>query len=97
MMSMRAPGPEWPWRLVLIVLGVGLILLGREMIRQGYLWVAGYNPRLGRTGYGPSLDHVAFGLVMILIGVIPWKPIFRMLDRRFLPKLKKPRTHVKWP
>jgi hypothetical protein len=52
--------------------------------------------RLGRVGYGPSADYVMFGLMLILIGVIPWKPIFRLLEIRFFPKLRKQRTHVKW-
>jgi hypothetical protein len=70
--------------------------MGWEILHHGYLWVAQYNPRLGRVGYGPSLDYVAFGLVMVLVGVIPWKPILRRLER-FLPKLKKPHSHVKLP
>lgn len=95
-MKNLTPEPEWPSRVILVTVGAVLIFLGREIIRQGYLWVAGYNARLGRIGYGPSLDYVAFGLVMVLVGVIPWKPIFRVLER-FLPKLKKPHSHVKWP
>lgn len=93
----RAPEPEWPWRLVLIIVGVGLILMGREMLHQGYLWVAGFDARFGRIAHRPSVDYIVIGLLTVLIGVLPWKPLFRLLERRFLPKFKKPHTHVKWP
>ena len=96
-MTQKKPTPEpgWRARVILIAVGGSLIFLGREIIQQGDLWVAGYNARFGRFGYGPSLDYVMFGIAFVLVGIIPWKPVFLLLER-FLPKLKKPRSHVKW-
>ena len=62
MTNKRTPKPEWPWRLVLIIVGVGLILRGRGMLHQGYLWVAGFDARFGRIAHRPSVDYIVIGL-----------------------------------
>ena len=86
MMKKRRLEPVWSPRLILIGFGSVLIFVGREMIRQGYLWSGAYDVR--RNWYQSPADFVAFGLLIILIGVIPWKLVSRLLER-FMPEPKE--------
>jgi hypothetical protein len=88
---------EWILRPVAIVVGLLCIFAGREAIHRGIFWIVGFDPRTGTIRTSPTLGFIHLGVVFIIVGLMPWKTIARILERRFLPRLKKPHTHVKWP
>jgi hypothetical protein len=81
--------PRWIFRLMFIFPGAVLAIFGLALLRQGVFWIAGYNARLGRLGYGPSLGYVGFGAIFLIIGLVPWPK-----DPGPLKKRDKWRTHI---
>jgi hypothetical protein len=75
------PTPSWRLRLYLVVFGAVVAATGFAAIHMGYWWIARYNTRLGRPGFAPSLDFVFLGLIIVIIGLIPW------------PKSREPKRH----
>ena len=73
---------------MLLAFGALLAATGSSSIRQGYFWLEW---RDIRTNFDvtSALYLELLGLILLFIGAIPWKPIFRLFER-FLPKLKKP-------
>jgi hypothetical protein len=77
----KSQSAEWPAHLVVLCFGSLLAATGSGLIHHGYLWVMGYNARTGTIGVTPALELELFGLILLLIGVMPWKPVRRFLDR----------------
>ena len=71
-MRQRTPTRQWPARLTFILMGGFLIVVGLEAVHNGHFWIAHFSARLGRTVIGPSLDFVVFGLILVILGIVPW-------------------------
>lgn len=67
-----ATSTQWPFRMLFILLGLGVAWTGWEAIEHGYWWIRDYNPRLGIVAVGPSLGFVFMGALFVLMGLIPW-------------------------
>lgn len=72
-MKNRSDQKNWLWHLMLVILGAGSATLGILAIRQGIWWRSGFNARLGRVGIAPTADLIGIGILLILIGIIPWE------------------------
>jgi hypothetical protein len=71
-MEKNDPTPRWPIRLFLVVFGAVFATTGLAAIHMGYWWIAQYNTWFGRPGLAPALEFVFWGLIIIVIGLIPW-------------------------
>lgn len=81
---------EWFLRPAAIAFGLLLIYSGWDASRRGIFWVERYNAYTGTIGLASTLGFVNIGIVLILLGLMPWRMIGRSLER-FLPRLKKRR------
>jgi len=72
-MKNHADQKNWLWRLMFVILGAGSATLGILAIRQGFWWRSGFSAKLGRTGVAPMMDLIGIGILLILIGIIPWE------------------------
>ena len=72
--------PQWKSRTIIVGFGAMLVATGLAAIHEGYWWIFRDNTWAG-TGYAQSLDFVFLGGAIIILGLIPWKPIRRLLDR----------------
>jgi O-antigen/teichoic acid export membrane protein len=66
------PERQWPSRLLFVSLGLLMMLVGWEAIRQGYRWVRNYDATQGFIGYGTTLMFVFFGAIFVLLSLVPW-------------------------
>lgn len=66
------PERRWPFRLLFVLLGLLIMLVGWEAIRQGYWWVRNYDATQGFIGYGTTLMFVFFGAIFVILGLVPW-------------------------
>jgi hypothetical protein len=64
--------PRWRARLLLVVIGGVISATGLAIVHMGYSWVAQSNTWVGTPGYAPSLAFVLFGLIFVIIGLVPW-------------------------
>jgi hypothetical protein len=71
-MRQRTPTREWPIRLAFILLGGLLAAAGLGAVHNGKFWIVGYNVRLGRVGIAPTLGFAVFGLLFVILGIVPW-------------------------
>ena len=88
---------EWALRSIAVAVGLVAIYSGREAINRGIFWIVGYDDRTGTIRMGPTLGFIHAGVAFIIVGLLPWKTIARVAERRFLPKLRRRHSHVKWP
>jgi len=61
----------WPLRLLLVVVGAALAAFGSVAFKLGHLWVFRENTYSG-NGYVPTLTYAWIGLIILIIGLIPW-------------------------
>jgi hypothetical protein len=64
---------QWPIRMVFLAIGALAIFTGVESMVNGYWWIQNLNPWFGRAGTGPTLGFVFMGLLLIFLGLIPWR------------------------
>ena len=74
------PTPQWKARALLLAIGAVIAVTGWAAIHEGYWWIFMSGARAG-TGFAPMLDFVFVGGALIILGLIPWKPIRTILDR----------------
>jgi hypothetical protein len=63
---------RWPIRLLLVGVGSILSTLGIVGFKNGILWIPKLSQWFGRVTFTPTLSMVVFGLILVLIGLIPW-------------------------
>jgi hypothetical protein len=71
-MSDQSSQKRWPLRLLFIGLGSALSTIGIFGLKNGILWIPRINQRFGRVAFTPTATFLVFGLIILLIGVIPW-------------------------
>jgi len=73
---------DWRVRAVLGIFGLCLMLFGLFEYKHGYFWHVSFSERFGRVDFTPALGLVAFGSILLLIGILPWQTISDWLERR---------------
>jgi len=61
----------WPLRLFLVVIGVALAAFGLTGFKLGHLWIFRENTYSG-NGQVPTLSYAWMGLLILVIGIVPW-------------------------
>jgi hypothetical protein len=64
--------PQWPARLFAIAVGGFLTFAGLYGFHNQRYWITGYNPELGHVATGPVLWRAILGILILLIGIMPW-------------------------
>jgi hypothetical protein len=63
---------RWALRLILVGLGSTSSAIGIIGLKNGILWIPKLSQRFGTVTFTPTAMLLAFGLIFVLIGVIPW-------------------------
>jgi len=61
------------FRMLAIILGSVSLGLGWGAISQGMHWLSGYNARVGTESSVSTLSWVIYGVLLIIVGIFPWK------------------------
>lgn len=69
-------------RVLLAGFGLGLMLFGFFEYKHGYFWHVSFSERYGRAAFTPALSLMAFGLLVLLIGILPWQKISDWIEKR---------------
>lgn len=81
-MSLMKKQANWPVRTFLIFVGAVTAAFGAEGLKNGIIWYPVRSSRTGEIGHAPMLWLIVFGLVILLLGVIPWNIGENSRDKR---------------
>jgi hypothetical protein len=64
----------WRLRLFLVVIGAALVAFGLTAFKLGHLWIFRENTYTG-NGYAMTLGYAWMGLIILIIGLVPWSKL----------------------